>query len=531
MRRFFSVFAHMGRGVAAVAVTLALLFFSGNTAVHAQQVSASDSAAMAALDSKLGEYFAALEKESIKVKMEESDFLISSCSTDPVRNHVAVRVYNHFLQSKVMGDEAVAIHLLDKWFDTGKASFMTDDDLMNAKIFAMFNRQSLLGNKAPSLLLKTIDGMKVEALGRSEDGFAAPSDRYRILYFYATDCATCKIESVLMTKMLSEEDLPVDLIAVNTGDNEEEWKQYREDRLMVKSNITRVFHYWDPEVDSDFQMKYGVLQTPKLLLVDPSGIIVGRGLDTEALKTLLQTYVKGEPMEYGTDESAQFYDNIFEPYGTSISSDDVIETAKYIEKSTLGAGQPRLFRQMCGDLLYYLTLKREEPYKEGLGYVVDSLVLSRPEIWNTQDDTTKVVTMATLLKGMLARTPVGTKVPNLKVHGDLTTWKGKKYGQYQIGKLRSPYSYILIYTEGCGNCKEELAGVDAIVSAYSSHDRQVAKVAKRTKVLVVNLDTLMESNPDEAYALLETFDLTVLPFAVALSRDGTVLHKYMSFVN
>ena len=518
------------RWLLAAAVASACLFTLGGVKVSGQTPGV-DSVAIAALDSKLEEYFKALAMESTKVKIEESDFLISSCTTAPVRNHVAVKVYDHFLQSKLMGDEAVAVHLVDKWFDSGKASFLSDDDLMNARIFAMFNRQSLIGNKAPSLLLKTIDGMKVEALGLSEGGYAAPSERYRILYFYAPDCATCKIESVLMSKMLSEEGLPVDLIAVNTKDNAEEWQQYREERLSVKSPQTRVFHYWDPEVDSDYQMKYGVLQTPRLLLIDPSGVIVGRGLDTESLKTLLKAYVQVVPMEYGTEESSLFYDNVFGSYGNDITGEDVIATAKYIEASTLGAGQPRLFRQMGGDLLYYLTLKREEAFKEGLGYVVDSLVLSRPEVWNTPEDTMKIVTMATIEKGMLARTPVGSRLPSMKAHGDMTTWKGKKYGQYDISKIRSPYSYILIYTEGCGYCEEELAGIDAIVSEFNSKDKQVKKVAKKTKVLVINLDKLMSTYPEEAYNLLDVFDLTALPFAVALSQDGTVLHKYMSFVN
>ena len=72
--------------------------------------------------------------------------------------------------------------------------------------------------------------------------------------------------------------------------------------------------------------------------------------------------------------------------------------------------------------------------------------------------------------------------------------------------------------------------MDAILTSFNSPDRQVKKVAKKTKVLVINLDTLMSNFPDEAYSLLDTFDLTALPYAVALSKDGTVLHKYMSFM-
>jgi hypothetical protein len=44
-----------------------------------------------------------------------------------------------------MGAEAVAIHVLDKWFIDGPVRMYDDVDLLHARIFADFNRQSLIG--------------------------------------------------------------------------------------------------------------------------------------------------------------------------------------------------------------------------------------------------------------------------------------------------------------------------------------------------------------------------------------------------
>jgi hypothetical protein len=48
--------------------------------------------------------------------------MIEAATDSLVRQAVALRVYDHYLGSPVMGTEAVAIHIYDKWFKTGKIS-------------------------------------------------------------------------------------------------------------------------------------------------------------------------------------------------------------------------------------------------------------------------------------------------------------------------------------------------------------------------------------------------------------------------
>ena len=54
-----------------------------------------DSLQLAALDAKLEEFFASLQSEPVAVKNAEADYLIGSCTTDAVRDHVAIRIYDH----------------------------------------------------------------------------------------------------------------------------------------------------------------------------------------------------------------------------------------------------------------------------------------------------------------------------------------------------------------------------------------------------------------------------------------------------
>ena len=113
-----------------------LVLMAGSNSLSAQQL---DSAKSAALEERLIEYFDLLKYENIDVQKAEADFMIEAASDSLVRQFVALRIYDHYLGSPVMGAEAVAIHIFDKWFQTGKVSVGSDMDLLNARIFADFS--------------------------------------------------------------------------------------------------------------------------------------------------------------------------------------------------------------------------------------------------------------------------------------------------------------------------------------------------------------------------------------------------------
>ena len=476
------------------------------------------------------EYLDAIVAEPVEIQKQETDFLIGTCTDSLVRQAVALDIYSYYTESKVMGVEAVAVYVCDKWFIPGKIRMRSDMDLMGARMFAEFNRSSLIGMQAPEMVLK-------DSLGNDKRLFPLPDmapdsipditadRRYRILYFYSTGCPQCKIETILLRNILENDDLPVDFYAIFTGRDREEWMRYTGLQMDIKTSRTRVFHLWDPHMESDFQIKYGILQTPGLFLVSPDGKITGRRLDAVTLEKMLKDALTPVEMEYGSEESSKFFEKVFSPFGDSLKCRDINAVIRHIEESTLSEGDTTLFKQMTGDLMYYLTNIRGAEAKCGLDSLLQGQILGHPA-WGTQDDSLKVVSFALILDDLLSKTREGTAIPDLEINGTLEKCGPggtviSKEGKFRLRKLGGKTNYIIFHTEGCPICKAETAAAESMLSAGKGNIR----------ILLVDMDMLFSSYPDQAQSLFEAFDLTAMPMIISTDRKGTVTGRYMSLTD
>lgn len=488
-----------------------------------QSASVPDSAVLQALDARLAAYFKTLEAEPVEVKNEECDFLIENTPEGPLRDHVAWTIYDAYLASNLMGDEGVSVHVADTWILPGKVGGRSEIDRINVRIFADFNRRSLLDMPAPELVLATPEDDPGQQAASSDAGLEARrplestvsrdslrvggvSERYRVLFFYDTDCAKCKLEVVQLCNLLNESDFPLDVYAVYTGSDAEAWADWRATRMRLTASAARLFHGWDPEVRSDFQRKYAVLQTPGIFLIDPSGIIIGRGLDVTALEQLLDLVFAPQPYEYGGEEALGLFDRLVATYGDTLRTEDVLHIADLLRQRTLDRGDTLSFKHLEGDYLYWLAMRPEEVFRNGAVPFIREYVLLRPDIWNTADDSLHVVGMAEMMMDLLSRAAVGTKLPDMPING----WK----------KLQRRGGYLLFFTEGCEVCEAELAAADSL--------RKAAPRCRRPVIVRVNVDEVLAEQPELANALFQDFDLSVLPNVLQIDRKGRVARKYMS---
>ena len=402
-----------------------------------------DSTRLRELDSRLEQYFNILEPEPVERKNRECDALIAAAK-----------------------------------------------DLLAAKMFAEFNRSSLLGMPAPEVNLFTPIGESVT--------IPSGHPRFQVLYFFDTDCAKCKLETAMLRSLLDDKDYPVDLYAVYVGREQDSWKRWRDSTFVVKAPQTRVIHLWDPDDASGFQMEYGVIKTPRMFLLDPDGVIVGRGLDTDALGRLLDAGLEDSVYEYGSKESTDLFNNIFSMYGDSVKPEDVAEVAGMINDRTLARGDTISFKHLEGDLLYYLASHKTGALREGTEGFIDSYILSRDDIWNTMDDSLQVLGMAGMLKGLLSKSPVGSRIPRMPLKG----WN----------RLRRKGGYYFFHVSNCSACKEQMAVADSAGLRYLS----------------VDMDEIGERSPDTALKLLDTFELSYLPYVIQTGRRGIVKRRYLN---
>lgn len=458
-----------------------------------------------ALGAKLQEYFTALSGEPADVQNAECDYLIASCQDSLVRQYVALKIYDHYLNSKIMGDDAVAVHIAQKWFLSKEVAMKTDTDLLNAQIFAEFNKSSLIGLPAPVVKLFDPDGNPIQV--------PAP-EQYSVLYFYDTGCATCKVETPRLQSLASSGDFPITVYAIYVGADAQAWQQYR-------SGLDEFVHLWDPEISSDWQRLYGILKTPGMFLVNPSGTIVGRGLDTSALQILLNKELSAGKHVYGEASQMELYGQLFTPYGDTLSTSNVMDVADYLAARTFGEGDIESFKQVAGDMLYYLSSQKTEAFRDACKPFVQKYIDQLPDVWDTEEDKAQVLSLGQMLVELASRTPAGSLIPDLSVHGTLRRKpclfrKGAKEGTFKLRKLRGDPGYLVFYTGGCSSCKATLEAVDALVAK----DR-------RTRILLVDMDALLNDFPEEAGTLLDTFDLSALPFVLELDKKGIVKHRYV----
>lgn len=458
------------------------------------------------VNTQVESYLNAIRLESVETKIQECEFLLSTSTDSLILKDIAKSIYDFYYNSLLMGDETVAVYMADR-IDLGP----------QAREFARFNRQSLIGKDAPILegLLENFN-----------------KEKFTLLYFYDTDCSKClKLTKELVHIVGSHEDL--DFIAFYAGDKFESWKKYILDYFPQDFPVR---HLWDPEINTDFQVKYAVNQTPRLFLISAEGKIVGRNLDAVALNKLLESYSDDkDEIAYGSSLSHAFYDNLFAQFGSDIKTQDINRLIDYIAEHYKSDAQTK--KQMLGDLLYYLALKKEGTYKEANNYLIDNYILNDTELWNAEQDSLLIIPYAQILSDLLHRASLGSKIANIRLKGLLYKTKNGKefFCKRSLDRLGAKTNIIIFHSDNCSSCVKELEVVKSMKK--SAKEELLAKGEKTDiNVFLINVDKL-EGNKTRKKdktikeKVLNTFDLTVLPLLIETDKKGIIVNRYFSLLS
>jgi AhpC/TSA family. len=204
---------------------------------------------------------------------------IISRSSEELKPYLIANLFYYFQEPKIMGQENIAIDLAKKYFNNGAIKWPYTDSYL-PKAFTYMNENSLIGMQAPELNLEDTLGRKVSL--RSLD------KEYTIIYFYSDDCITCKVETPKLIEFLNSYfGSQINVYAVYTGDNKNIWRNYIKKNLNIDNSYINWINVYDPTLDSNFPLLYGVVTTPKIYLINKEKYIIGRRLNTNSLRELL----------------------------------------------------------------------------------------------------------------------------------------------------------------------------------------------------------------------------------------------------
>ena len=205
------------------------------------------------------------------------DILIEEArSSTEIFKYVVNWTTHHYESSKIMGHDAVFVHMVFSYFVTRQASWVDEVQLTNIIDKAMRISPNLIGTIAPFITLPD-DKDVIQDM----HAIVAP---FTILFFYDPDCGHCKKETPLVKETLEKYmDKGVQVYAVCTEFDDAMWKEF-----IVEFGVEDWINVNDIENISNFRGKYNVMGTPRLFVLDAKKKIIAKQIDADALDEILE---------------------------------------------------------------------------------------------------------------------------------------------------------------------------------------------------------------------------------------------------
>lgn len=200
---------------------------------------------------------------------------------------------DEYIYPKYMGQDAVLVHLFEKYHSKGISSWLNDKQLTTISNRAYMLMSNLIGGKAADLAM-------VDSTGKPSPLYNVNAD-YTLVVFWDPTCGHCKdevprLDSIYQAKWKKQ---GVKIYAVLTENEQEKWKIF-----IKENNLKDWMHVYQTEETkktiSDAQQPgykqlYDITQTPILYLLDKEKRIIAKKLTLLQMDELLQTKIKNKP--------------------------------------------------------------------------------------------------------------------------------------------------------------------------------------------------------------------------------------------
>ena len=225
---------------------------------------------------KLDTYFNKLLIQIPDTINAASDKLIDQVKySDELFKYVVHFVTYNFETSKIMGMDAVFVHMAEKYYMTKQVTWLDSAKLANVAERCMEIKPTLIGNKAPYLKLLDYEDKNWVNL------YDLKSD-ITIMYFWDQDCGHCKKETPKLKELYEKyktEGKNIEVYAVGVSGERDKWKAYLKDQDFLDwINVSDT-----PEQRSPFRTMYDTQTTPRVFILDKDKKIVAKQIGVEQI--------------------------------------------------------------------------------------------------------------------------------------------------------------------------------------------------------------------------------------------------------
>ncbi len=190
---------------------------------------------------------------------------------------------NDAAKSKVVGHDAIYVHLMDNYYSKGKAPWADDENLKKLKKNADRMRPVLIG--------KTVDDLELFREDGSPFKLSDVSTSYTVIMFWAPDCGHCKKampDAIAFNEKFKDKDVSFLAVCTKTRDKYATcWEAIEEKNMQGFLNLGDEFH------KSRFKSKLNVRTTPLIFILDKNREILIKGIGAAQLEEVMNQIFAG----------------------------------------------------------------------------------------------------------------------------------------------------------------------------------------------------------------------------------------------
>ena len=211
-----------------------------------------------------------------------------------------IHFLNKYAASNIVGMDAVYVHIGEKYFSKENTPWAETDQLEKILDNVARLKPLLIGKNAPDLKLQIIDiektfaqkdnpNEKERSVSKGEFLLKSLDADYIVLFVWAPNCPHCKASLPFLKDFYNQwKDRGVEVVALCNSiyKNTPACAEYlRENEMLHWVNAM------DPYVKSKYKQLYDVRTIPQLYVIDRSGKIVMKKIETEQLNAVMEEIV------------------------------------------------------------------------------------------------------------------------------------------------------------------------------------------------------------------------------------------------
>lgn len=227
---------------------------------------------------KINQYFSQIVIQHPDSIIAEADKIIEkSRANKEMFKYVVWYLTYTYETSNVMGFDAIFVHLVEKYYMTNEAWWMSAKTLENITKRAMKLKPILLGKQAPNMIMQDTS-LQLQSL-------YAINAAYTVILFWDYECGHCKTEMPKIREFYNSKkaDWNVEIFGVCTDTNMRKMKEYiRENHLnWINVNGPRT-------LTGSYAEQYDIYSTPVIYLLDEKKIILAKRINIEQVEDYIR---------------------------------------------------------------------------------------------------------------------------------------------------------------------------------------------------------------------------------------------------